>query len=98
MAFVKLDRALLSSSLWIAGDAETVRLWVYLLLAANEHGTVEETLPAIARAMRAFRSAPSEERGRLRNARCLLQHPDCGRAADQDRARSRSGASWGRLG
>ncbi len=49
MAFVKLDRALLSSSLWIAGDAETVRLWVYLLLAANEHGTVEETLPAIAR-------------------------------------------------
>ena len=48
MTFVKLDRGLLSSSLWIQGDAETVRVWVYMLLAADQNGTVEETLPAIA--------------------------------------------------
>ncbi|MCI4364364.1 MAG: hypothetical protein L3K13_08770, partial [Thermoplasmata archaeon] len=46
--FVKLDRGLLSSSLWIEGDSDTVRVWVYLMLSADECGVVEETLPAIA--------------------------------------------------
>jgi hypothetical protein len=48
MSFVKLDKGLLTSSLWIGGDAETVRTWVYLLLAADQDGMVYETLPAIA--------------------------------------------------
>ncbi len=48
MTFVKLDRGLLSSSLWIEGDAEAVRVWIYLLLSADAHGLVTETLPAIA--------------------------------------------------
>lgn len=48
MSFVKLDKGLLTSSLWIGGDAETVRVWVYLLLAADQNGMVCETLPAIA--------------------------------------------------
>jgi len=48
VSYLKLDTGLLSSSLWIQGDAETVRVWIYLLLVADGRGIVDETVPAIA--------------------------------------------------
>jgi len=48
MSYVKLDQRLLTSALWIEGDAETVMVWVYLMLQAGPDGIVHDTLPAIA--------------------------------------------------
>ena len=47
MAFVKLDTGILTSSIW-AEDPATIKVWIYLLAAADPDGVVHSTVPGIA--------------------------------------------------
>jgi hypothetical protein len=49
MSYFPLDRDLLTSSTWARGTPEQIKVWLYLLLAADPRtGRVEDTPPAIA--------------------------------------------------
>jgi hypothetical protein len=49
MTFFPLDRDLLTSSTWAQGSPEAVKVWLYLLLAANPRtGIVEDADPSVA--------------------------------------------------
>ena len=47
MGFTKLDENIITSTIW-AEDSDTVRLWIYLLAAADSEGIVRVTIPALA--------------------------------------------------
>lgn len=47
--YIKLDKSLTQSSLWLSGSPEEIVLWVFLLTNADYHtGFVDASLPAIA--------------------------------------------------
>lgn len=49
MSYFPLDRDLLTSSTWATGTPEQIKVWLYLLLAADPRsGLVEDTAPALA--------------------------------------------------
>ncbi len=47
MSFVKLDCNITESALWLE-DADTIRVWIYLLVKANAVGVVRVAVPVIA--------------------------------------------------
>ncbi len=49
MSYMPFDRDILSSSLWARGTSDQIKVWFYLLLAADPRtGTVEDADPGIA--------------------------------------------------
>ncbi len=49
MTYFPLDRDILTSSVWAQGSAEAVKVWLYLLLAADPRsGVVDDAAPGVA--------------------------------------------------
>lgn len=90
MSYFPLDRDLLSSSLWAQGTPEQIKVWIYLLLAANPRtGRVEDSDPGIAlrcalpvdvvtTALEALAAPDRHSRTRIHAGRRIRRLPDGG--------------------